>query len=72
MDLETAKKHLEAWLEADLKISQSESYSFNTPNGSQTISRTDATKVQAQINYWSNIIQKIQKPNAPKHSSAVF
>lgn len=54
--LEVAKKHLEAWLEADLKTSEGQSYSI----GSRSLTRTNASEIEKKIEYWSAKVSEIE------------
>ncbi len=74
MDFETAQKHLDAWLEANLKLAEAESYSFATPGGNHTVSRTDASKVLQQINYWRTVVNSLSARGGTqsKFSTAQF
>lgn len=48
--LDRAKKHLEAWLDAELSVSSGQSYSI----GSRSLTRANLTEIRKQIDYWQN------------------
>lgn len=48
--LETAQKHLDAWLEAELAVTSSQSYTI----GSRVLTRADLAQIQKEIEYWDN------------------
>ena len=54
-DLETAKKHLEAWLQAELAISTGQSYQI----GTKRITRADLSEVREQIKFWRNEVERL-------------
>lgn len=47
-ELERAKKHLDAWLKADLAVSTGQSYSM----GSRSLTRANVSEIQKQIKFW--------------------
>lgn len=53
--LERAKKHLEAWLEAELLCSTSQSYTI----GSRTLTRANLVEIRKQIDYWQNKVNEL-------------
>jgi len=54
--LDTAKTHLQAWLDAELAISTGQSYRI----GSRQLERADLAEVRKQINYWRNEVSKLE------------
>lgn len=54
--LEIAKKHLEAWLEAELSVSTGQSYQI----GSRRLERANLHQIREQIKYWKNEVEKIE------------
>ncbi|WP_438770036.1 DUF6148 family protein [Brevibacillus sp. JB24b] len=54
---EVAKKHLDAWLECELAISSSQSYSIS----GKTLTRANLKEVMEQIRYWQNQVDQIQR-----------
>lgn len=54
--LEVAKNHLQAWLDADLAVSQNQSYQI----GVRRLTKADAPQITEKIKYWSNMVEKLQ------------
>ncbi|AWK52219.1 hypothetical protein DIC82_14970 [Clostridium beijerinckii] len=52
--LETAQKHLDAWLEAELAVTNGQSYSI----GSKSLDRANLYQIREQVKYWSNELAK--------------
>ncbi|ANU48503.1 hypothetical protein ADH76_10060 [Enterocloster clostridioformis] len=58
--LETAKKHLDAWLEAEMTVTTGQSYTI----GSRTLTRANLTEIRNAIDYWNgkvNQLENVQK-----------
>jgi hypothetical protein len=51
--LERAKLHLGTWLDAELKVSQGQSYSI----GSRSLTRANISEIRKQIEYWRNQVK---------------
>lgn len=58
--LETAKKHLSAWLEAELTITTGQSYTI----GSRVLTRANLTEIRNAIDYWNKKVITLE--NAKK------
>lgn len=56
MDLERAKKHLNAWLDAELAISTGQSYTI----GSRSLTRASLSEVRKQITYWRREVARLE------------
>lgn len=54
--LETAKRHLDAWLEAELTCTTNQSYTI----GSRTLTRADLAEIGERIKYWSGLVNKLE------------
>ena len=69
-DLQTAKLHLQSWLECDLALSTGKSYKI----GSRNLSRTDAAEVKERIQFWSNEVERLEngRPKGIKAYRAVI
>ena len=69
-DLQTAKLHLQSWLECDLALSTGKSYKI----GSRNLSRTDAAEVKERIQFWSNEVDRLEngRPKGIKAYRAVI
>lgn len=51
--VERAKKHLEAWLDAELAVTTGQSYSI----GSRSLTRANVAEIRKQIEYWQNQLE---------------
>ncbi len=58
--LETAQKHLDAWLEAELTVTMGQSYTI----GSRVLTRANLTEIRNAIDYWNK--KAIALENAEK------
>ena len=54
--LETAKKHLEMWLEAESEVAINQSYTI----GGKSFTRANLGEIRKQIEYWSNKVQALE------------
>lgn len=59
--LETARRHLDAWLEAELTCTTNQSYTI----GSRTLTRADLAEIGERIKYWNGLVNQLE--NAQKH-----
>jgi len=59
--LEMAREHLDAWLRAELAVSQSQSY---TLVGHRSVTKADLGEIRQQIQFWSNRVAALE--NAEK------
>lgn len=66
--LETAKKHLEMWLEAEEALSTSQSYTI----GTRTLTRASLAEVRKSIEYWQNKVAAIEATQARRGRSRVY
>ena len=55
--LETAKNHLDAWLEAELTIVTGQSYRI----GTRSLTRADLKEVREQIKYWNGQVNQLSR-----------
>lgn len=58
--LKVAQKHLDAWLEAELAVTTSQSYTI----GSRVLTRANLTEIRNAITYWNgkvNELENVQK-----------
>lgn len=60
IDVETAKRHLDMWLEAESEVAINQSYTV----GGKTFTRANLSEIRKQIEYWSNKVAAAQ--NAAK------
>ncbi|WP_373220897.1 DUF6148 family protein [Mediterraneibacter gnavus] len=54
--LETAKKHLDAWLEAEMAVTTGQSYTI----GSRTLTRANLTEIRNAIDYWNGKVNQME------------
>ena len=59
--LETAKRHLDAWLEAELAVTNAQSYTI----GSRTMTKANLTEIRKSIEYWQGKVTALE--NAAKY-----
>lgn len=59
--LETAKKHLDAWLEAEMAVTNAQSYTI----GSRTMTKANLGEIQQSIEYWQKKVNALE--NAAKY-----
>ena len=59
--LETAQRHLDAWLEAELAVTNAQSYVI----GSRTMTKANLAEIRQQITYWQNKVATLE--NIQKH-----
>lgn len=56
ISLETAKKHLEMWLEAESEVAINQAYTI----GGKSFTRANLGEIRKQIEYWENKVQQLQ------------
>lgn len=54
--LEIAQKHLEEWLEAELRVTTGQSYTI----GSRTLTRANLTEIRNSIDYWNKKVVALE------------
>jgi hypothetical protein len=54
--LEIARKHLEAWLEAELEVTTHQSYTI----GSRSLTKANLSEIRKQIEYWTNEVERLE------------
>ena len=54
--LETAKRHLDAWLEAELAVTNAQSYTI----GSRIMTKADLEEIRKTIDYWNNKVVELE------------
>jgi hypothetical protein len=60
--LETAQKHLDAWLEAEMQVTNAQSYTI----GSRTLTKANLTEIRNAIEYWQQkvtMLENLKKNN---------
>lgn len=58
--LETAKNHLDIWMDAELAVATGQSYTI----GSRTLTRANLTEIRNAIDYWNKKVIALE--NAKK------
>lgn len=59
--LETAQRHLDAWLEAEIAVTNAQSYTI----GSRVMTKADLEEIRKTIDYWNAKVVELE--NAKKH-----
>ena len=60
-EIEIARHHLNAWLEAELELTTHQSYKI----GSRSLTKADLGQIRKQIEFWQNRVAQLE--NAEKH-----
>lgn len=55
INLDRAKLHLQAWLDAELAVSTAQSYSM----GSRSLTRANIPEIRKQISYWKGEVNRL-------------
>ena len=63
--LETAQKHLDEWLEAELAVTNAQSYTI----GSRTMTKANLAEIRKSIDYWNGKVIALE--NAQKDRKSV-
>lgn len=66
--LETAKKHLEMWLEAESEVAINQSYTI----GGKSFTRANLGEIRKQIEYWSNKVQELENLAKRKGRNRIY
>ena len=66
--LETAKKHLDMWLEAESEVAINQSYTI----GGKSFTRANLGEIRKQIEYWSNKVQALENIAKRKGRNRVY
>lgn len=66
--LETAKKHLDMWLEAETQVAINQSYSI----GGKSFTRANLAEIRKQVDYWSNKVAALQNIARKKGRNRVY
>lgn len=56
ISLEIAKKHLDAWLTAELEVTTHQSYTI----GSRSMTKANLSEIRKQIEYWSDQVARLE------------
>lgn len=56
ISIEIAKKHLDAWLTAELEVTTHQSYTI----GSRSLTKANLSEIRKQIEYWSDQVARLE------------
>ena len=56
ISLEIAKKHLDAWLNAELEVTTHQSYTI----GSRSLTKANLAEIRKQIEYWNDQVARLE------------
>ena len=56
ISLEIEKKHLDAWLTAELEVTTHQSYTI----GSRSLTKANLSEIRQQIEYWRNQVARLE------------
>lgn len=65
--LTIAKKHLESWLEAELSVTNGQSYAI----GSRNLTRANLSEIRNEIEYWQNKVTTLENTEKRKGRNRV-
>lgn len=66
--LETAKRHLDMWLEAETQVAINQSYSI----GGKSFTRANLSEIRNQVKYWSDKVEELQNIAKNKGRNRVY
>ncbi len=66
--LETAKRHLDIWLEAEERVAINQSYTILD----KTFTRANLGEIRRQIEYWENKVQELQNIAKRKGRNRIY
>ena len=66
--LQTAKQHLDMWLEAESEVAINQAYTI----GGKSFTRADLGQIRKQIEYWSNKVIELENLAKRKGRGRVF
>lgn len=58
LTLTDAQAHLDAWLAADLAVSDNQSYTIQD----RTLTRADAAAIRQNVRYWEGRVKQLSRP----------
>lgn len=68
ISLETAKKHLDMWLEAESEVAINQAYTI----GGKSFTRANLGEIRKQIEYWSNKVQELENIAKRKGRNRIY
>lgn len=66
--LETAKRHLDMWLEAETQVAINQAYTI----GGKSFTRANLSEIRKQVEYWSNKVVELQNIAKKKGRNKVY
>ena len=66
--LEIAKKHLDAWLTAELEVTTYQSYTI----GSRSLTKANLSEIRKQIQFWENEVARLENISKRGGRNRVF
>lgn len=66
--LQTAKKHLNMWLEAESEVAINQAYTI----GGKSFTRANLGEIRKQIEYWSNKVQELENIAKRKGRNRIY
>ena len=66
--LEIAKKHLDAWLSAELEVTTHQSYTI----GSRSLTKANLSEIRKQIQFWENEVARLENISKRGGRNRVF
>lgn len=66
--LEQAKQHLQAWMEAELKVTTGQSYSV----GTRQLTRANLSEITEKIKFWANEVEKLEARKNHRGTNRVY
>ncbi|MCX4326441.1 MAG: DUF6148 family protein [Lachnospiraceae bacterium] len=66
--LETAKKHLEMWLEAESRVAINQAYTI----ADKSFTRANLGEIRKQIEYWENKVQELENIAKRKGRNRIY
>lgn len=66
--LEIAKKHLDAWLTAELEVTTHQSYTI----GSRSLTKANLSDIRKQIQFWENEVARLENISKRGGRNRVF
>lgn len=66
--LEIAKKHLDAWLTAELEVTTHQSYTI----GSRSLTKANLSEIRKQIRFWENEVARLENISKRGGRNRVF
>lgn len=68
ISLEIAKKHLDAWLTAELEVTTHQSYTI----GSRSLTKANLSEIRKQIEFWQDQVARLENIEKRGGRSRVF